>query len=66
MYKELMKLRIDYGFTQEQMAKEAFKTSKTSYCKKERGKTKFTIDDIRNAKKFFNLSPDEVIKIFLI
>lgn len=66
MNKELKKLRIDYDFTQKNMGEKVFGISESSYCKKEKGTTKFTVDEIKKAKKFFNLTDNEVVKIFLI
>lgn len=65
MNKELKKIRIDYEFSQKDMAEKVFGISKSSYCKKEKGTTKFTVNEIKKAKDFFKLTDNEVVKIFL-
>lgn len=66
-YKKLIGLRNECGFAQDKMA-EIIKTSKVTYCRKETGKSRFTIDECfqivdalsDNLKR--DLTVDEVFK----
>lgn len=61
--RELKALRVKNGFTQKDIA-EILGISETSYNKRENGSLEFTISEIKKLKNIFNLSNDDIIRIF--
>lgn len=64
MTKELKILRIKHDVTQEVVA-EKLGLKKTTYCRKEKGEIAFSLQDVKILKEFYNLTPEEVVQIFL-
>lgn len=64
MSTELKILRIRFGYSQQDVA-EALGINKASYCRKERGEFRFSLEDVKKLKKIFELSAEDVDKIFL-
>ena len=64
MKKELKILRIKHDVTKEVVA-EKLGVEKTTYCRKEKGKIAFSLQDVKILKEFYNLTPEEVVQIFL-
>ena len=64
MTKELKILRIKHDITQEVVA-EKLGTKKPTYCRKEKGEIAFSLQDIKVLKELYNLTPEEVVQIFL-
>ena len=64
MTKELKILRIKHDVTQEFVA-EKLGVKKPTYCRKERGEISFSLQDIKILKELYNLTPEQVIQIFL-
>lgn len=64
MTKELKILRIKHDVTQEVVA-EKLGVEKSTYCRKEKGEIGFSIKDIKVLKELYNLTPEEVVQIFL-
>lgn len=64
MTKELRILRIKHDLSQEEIAQK-LGVNKASYNRKENGKMAFSLNDVKKLKKIFNLTPEEVDKIFL-
>lgn len=60
---KLREIRKAKNVTQKDLA-ELLTIDKTTYCKKENGVIEFRIQEVIKMKKFFELSNDEVIKIF--
>lgn len=56
-------LRKENNKTQKEMA-QLLNIDRTTYCKKEKGLIEFRIPEVILIKKFFQLSNDDVIKIF--
>lgn len=59
----IIKLRKENNKTQKEIAN-LLGIDRTTYCKKEKGLIEFRISEINLIKDFFNLSNDDVIKIF--
>ena len=60
---EIMKIkeyRIKYSYTQKEFA-ELLGIKQNTYSDKERGKTKFTIDEIKVIKEMFNVTYDDLL-----
>ena len=57
-------LRMKHDVTQEVVA-EKLGVEKTTYCRKEKGKIAFSLQDVKILKEFYNLTPEEVVQIFL-
>ena len=57
-------MRIKDDVTQEVVA-EKLGVEKTTYCRKEKGKIAFSLQDVKILKEFYNLTPEEVVQIFL-
>lgn len=64
MNKELKKLRVDFDYTQGQVANK-LGISKYSYNKKENGKVPFTLEELKKIKSIFSLETEQVEQIFL-
>nr|WP_195366009.1 helix-turn-helix transcriptional regulator [[Eubacterium] tenue] len=64
MRKELRVLRAKHDLTQKDLAQK-LGVEKASYCRKENGKSAFSLEDVIKLKNIFNLTPEEVVKIFL-
>ena len=64
MTKELKILRIKHDVTQEAVA-EKLGVKKHTYCRKENGEIAFSIQDVKVLKELYNLTPEEVVQIFL-
>lgn len=59
----LKSVRVRCGMTQTDVAK-ILEISAPAYCKKERGKTEFTLNELRTLKSLFHLGDYEFCKIF--
>lgn len=64
MTKELKILRIKHDITQEGVA-EKLGVKKPTYCRKEKGKIAFSLQDVKVLKELYNLTAEEVVQIFL-
>jgi len=64
MNTKIKKLRKENNLTQKDMG-DLYDISKSAYNKKEKGKANFTLEDVKRTKEIFNLTDEEVIKIFL-
>lgn len=56
-------LRVKFNKTQQQMA-DIIKVSVTTYIRKEQGKIKFTLTEVKVFKEYFGLTLQEVWNIF--
>ena len=56
-------LRIQHGYSQEQMAAVIGYDSHAAYNRKIKGKREFSIEDVVNICKEFNLEPNDLIVI---
>ena len=52
--------RVKYSYTQKELA-ELLGIKQNTYSDKERGKTKFTIDEIKLIKELLNVTYDEIL-----
>ena len=52
--------RVKYSYTQKELA-ELLGIKQNTYSDKERGKTKFTIDEIKLIKELLNVTYDELL-----
>ena len=64
MTKESKIVRLKHYVTQEAVA-EKLGVKKPTYCRKEKGEIAFSIQDVKVLKELYNLTPEEVVQIFL-
>ena len=60
MYRRLQRLRKENGFTCSDMATLLGLKTKAGYSKKERGRTKFSLDDAKKISRFFGEPIDAI------
>lgn len=60
MHIKLKKLREQFGYTQQEMAKKLGYNSKSTYNQKEKGIRKITIEEAHEISKIFNKSIEEI------
>ncbi len=61
MYRKLIGVRKELGYTQEQVARIINNSTKT-YCLKEQGKSVFSVPEAKLLMKFFDKSFEELFK----